>query len=85
MAKVYKMQHTPLAQKLRARRVELGLTQIEAAGRCGTEQATYSRWENRGKPDPVFLDAVAVFLGYDGAEDPEFSQLYIRTLLALET
>lgn len=56
-------EYGPLAARLTARRLELGLTQKQAARICGVAQGTYGYWERGCVPGPRSLPGVASFLG----------------------
>jgi DNA-binding XRE family transcriptional regulator len=55
-----------LAEHLRRRRMDLGMTQKEAAHRLGAGQWTVINWENgRTAPAIRFLPGINAFLGFD--------------------
>ncbi len=55
-----------LGDHLKKRRMDLGITQKEAAHRIGAGQFTVINWE-KGRTEPAvrFLPAIMPFLGYD--------------------
>ena len=73
----------PLASALKARRDELGVTQIVAARIVDVSQASYSRWERQTAPDAAYFDAIAKFLGYKDADDGTFCTLMVRNYIWL--
>ena len=57
---------TPLGERLRARRLALGLTQKETAAKIGVSQDTISRWEiGRTRPTREELMRIGTVLGID--------------------
>jgi DNA-binding XRE family transcriptional regulator len=55
-----------LGEHLRKRRIDLGLTQKEAAQRIGADQWTVINWEQgRTKPAVRFVPRILAFLGFD--------------------
>jgi transcriptional regulator with XRE-family HTH domain len=60
-----------LGEHIRKRRLELGLTQKEAADRLGVKPVTVLNWE-KGKTDPPVgcILAIIGFLGYDPFPEP---------------
>jgi len=44
----------------------------------GITQGTLSGWENRAKPGPEHFDDLARFLGYESAQDGNFSLILMR-------
>jgi len=60
-----------LAEHLRKRRLDLGLTQEEAAQRFGISVAAYNGWEGgRGSPSIGKWPKIFDFLGYDPSPPP---------------
>lgn len=68
----------PLGDALRKRRAQLNLTQIQTCELFGITQGTLSGWENKAKPGPEHFDDLARFLGYESAEDGNFSLILMR-------
>jgi transcriptional regulator with XRE-family HTH domain len=58
-----------LAEHLRRRRMDLGITEKEAARRFGANQASLINWE-KGRTEPAvrFLPRIIAFLGFDPSE-----------------
>ena len=51
-------------KRLRKRRLQLGLTQKQAAICMGASQATFCHWElGKGAPGPTYRPLVLIFLG----------------------
>jgi len=61
----YPKQRTTLGERLRARRIDLGLTQKEAARRLAVHPASIRSWEDGAKPSPFLALRVLDFLGSD--------------------
>lgn len=58
-----------LGERIKARRVELGLTQAQLAEKAGVRQPTLSNWESdSASPHLVKLKTVAAALGVSVAE-----------------
>lgn len=53
---------------LHARRMELQLSQIQAAFLCGVAEATYNRWERGHRLPQAKLHLVAEYLGLSPGE-----------------
>ena len=71
-----------LGEHLRKRRMDLGITQKEAARRIGADQWTVINWEKgRTCPEVRFVPGIIRFLGYDPF--PRGEVLYDRNRLAL--
>jgi transcriptional regulator with XRE-family HTH domain len=61
---------TTLGDHIRARRLDLGLTQEQAASRIICTEATITNWElNRVQPAIRYLPGIIRFLGYDPNRD----------------
>jgi transcriptional regulator with XRE-family HTH domain len=55
---------------IKARRIELGITQIEAARRIGVSMSTYLLWERQvGNPSPENLEKLKRVFGEGGLDD----------------
>jgi transcriptional regulator with XRE-family HTH domain len=68
-----------LGDHLRARRLELGLTQLQVAVRIICDQASITNWElHRVEPALRFLPRIIEFLGYDPAAGEVPSSLGAR-------
>lgn len=62
----YPKQIKHLGDHVRARRIDLGLRQLDVADRLGAEKDTVRNWEvGRTEPEIRFLPAVIAFLGYN--------------------
>jgi transcriptional regulator with XRE-family HTH domain len=55
-----------LGDHLRARRIDLGLLQKDAAAQIGVDTATVTSWElGHAEPEERFIPALIAFLGYN--------------------
>ncbi len=54
-----------LGEEIRKRRLELGLTQVEAAKKLSINDQTFSRWEtNENIPNTIHYHIIISFLGH---------------------
>lgn len=60
-----------LGDRIRARRIELGLLQRDVARRLGTDHASVSNWEKgRNRPEVRYYPRIFAFLGYNPLPSP---------------
>jgi transcriptional regulator with XRE-family HTH domain len=75
----YPKQFKYLGDHIRARRLNLGLRQMDVAMRIGAQKDTIRNWEmGRTEPEVRFIPAVMQFLGYDPISTPYTSGQDIR-------
>jgi len=68
----YPKQLKHLGDHLRARRIDLGLLQRDAAAEIGVDTATVTNWElGNTEPEVRFLPALITFLGHNPLPGPE--------------
>ena len=61
-----------LGDRIKERRIDRGLTQVDAADVCGVRGSTYNQWElDRSIPRPAQMPAVAKFLGVKLTDLPD--------------
>ena len=66
------LQQDELGAKLKRRRLELGLRQVEAAERIGVTETTIVDWERHNKkPMVTHYPAIISFLGYEPWRTPQ--------------
>jgi transcriptional regulator with XRE-family HTH domain len=74
--KAYPIQQKTLGDRLRTRRLDLGLLQREVAKELRCNEATITNWElNRVQPILQFLPRIVEFLGYDPWVGADFETL----------
>jgi len=55
-----------LGDRIRARRIDLGLFQSQAAERIGVHEQTVTNWERKATQPPIqYIPAIIRFIGYD--------------------
>ncbi len=69
-----------VADRVRARRKELGLTQVQLAEKSGMSLASYKRFEQRGLISFQSLVNIAIALGCESDFDSLFSLQMFRSI-----
>jgi len=54
-----------IGDHIRKRRLELGLTQIEAAAQIGVTESTVWNWEHGTEPELIHMPKIIEFFSYD--------------------